>query len=48
MSVKVQLFVILADAYMDVGDTIPWMESVESRLERRPRATHGDKAEAAI
>ena len=33
---------------MDVGGTIPWMESVESRLERRPRATHGDKAEAGI
>jgi len=30
---------------MDVGGTIPWMESVESSLEQRPRATHGDKAE---
>ena len=40
--------VILANAYMNVGVTIPWMESVESPLERRPRATHGAKAEASI
>ena len=26
-------------AYMDVGSTIPWMESVESSREQRPRAT---------
>ncbi len=25
---------------MDVSGTIPWMESVESSLEQRPRATH--------
>jgi len=25
------------DAYMEVGGTIPWMESVESSLEQRPR-----------
>ena len=31
--------------YMDVVGTIPGMESVESRLERRPRATLEAKAE---
>ena len=31
------------DAYMDVGGTIPWMESVESSLERRPREKHDSK-----
>ena len=31
--------------YMDVVGTIPGMESVESRLERRPRATQEAKAE---
>ena len=25
---------------MDVGGTIPWMESVESSRKQRPRATH--------
>ena len=25
------------DAYIEVGGTIPWKESVESSLERRPR-----------
>jgi hypothetical protein len=30
---------------MDVGGTIPWMESVESSRERRPRATQEAKAE---
>ncbi len=40
--------VIPANAYMDVGGTIPWLDSVESSLERRPRATHGDKVEAVI
>ena len=25
------------DAYREVGGTIPWMESVESSLEQRPR-----------
>ena len=41
-----KFFVILANAYMDVGGTIPWMESVESRLERRPRATQEPKPES--
>jgi hypothetical protein len=39
---------MLANTNMNVGGTIPWMESVESKLERRPRATHGDNAEASI
>ncbi len=33
---------------MDAGGTNPWMESIESSLERRPMATHGDKAEVGI
>jgi len=41
-------FVIHANASMDVGVTIPWMKSVESRLVRRPRATHGDNVKAGI
>ena len=34
--------------HMDVGGMIPWMESVESSLGQRPRATHGDKAERPV
>jgi len=39
---------MLVNAYMDVGGTIPGMESVESSPEPRPRATHGAKAETSI
>ena len=28
---------------MDLGGTIPWMEPVESCLERRPRAKHDSR-----
>ena len=34
-----------ADDYMDVVGTIPRMESIESSLEQRPRATQEAKVE---
>ena len=33
---------------MDAGDTIPWRESVESSLERRPRVTPGAVTENLV
>ena len=35
----------MGDACMDAGGTTPRMESVESSLEQRPRATQDAKAE---
>ena len=34
---------LTTDACMDAGGTIPWMESVESSREQRPRTTHDHK-----
>jgi len=35
--------VILTNTYMGVGGTIPWIESVESSWERRPRSKHNSR-----
>jgi hypothetical protein len=41
-------FVTAAYDCMDAGDTMTRMSSVESRRERRPRATQQAKAEAGV
>ena len=45
MNVYRYVLFLTTDACMDAGGTIPWMESVESSRERRPRATQEAKAE---